>query len=1026
MLSIGVVGSEETIAGADGCYTNTGWDWGPSCFDFTPTVSGYHMLYLRAWRTYTPGQTSLWMRDVTGGGSWTSISTIMSFGGGVGSTNVSSGRLFVHTQHRPGNNENHRIWSAMINEWQLVRQEYANGRVGQTAMIDVPNVVTANLDGYRQHIVGTPYSTQTGPIRLLQNTWFQSGADNDGDGLGAPLEEALRTCDSVTSPDPSSGFQCADLPGCNSPTSTLCLSSLRDTDHDGLRDDLETWGYDDPLLHIARWGADPARMDVFIELDAHDQTDTAGCQGFEGLAALSDLGGDITGATDFFERLQRIYSDLPSSLEFNPDGSQGIRLHLDVGVDNPDPTDHRWGNWGGGNSCVETDCDYVKAYFNNCASPTYSDERKWVFFYGVDANPDQGGGAASGRRIAFSARDASHYAHEIGHLGHLNHGGPQGSAGALSHFGNFRPQYPSRINYAYQNVGGSTAVGAEWHSVTFSAGDLNLPLSNVGAQESCPFPGQDLADLGLDDNSGYAPREMVEWNASTACWDVDWNRDGVISGTTYLKRMSERRWNDRWSSLDGNAITPQPAAWSLASVGDVMLFGYIERTPTGDEVVLRADSDADCELYPLDIRGTALPLNDPDFVTGGAYPGCVRPGRSAVQPGLSATAAALTSGRAYLGGALSEAGILVRNDSGTSRWEVLDVAPSTGPTEMTLTATSMGTIGTGIAVCEGCAEPALVRTPGTDTTVLAYRDASGLLWERTLAPGASIWSAPQAMMSGAAQITSNTAVSLAARGANIWMASTDAAGVVLIHERVGASWVQRANLGTSSNTRLRPSIAIADDFEQPTSKRMWVYFLQPTADYEEVVVLRWSNLDDFTIYGPIKQVVHKQRGATAPTAFWDGRPLLGSSPELRLVRGVVSSAWACTSSADCPAPAATCDTAINRCRDAGGARVALTRYTPFARGPAAGVYTDYNDWLALRVGFCRSLDDKSSWAPDFTDGYVPTSFRTSQDCGPFPTYSEPLAGGGMAVVAASPPNDEVLRPWLYEDQGEVICEEESP
>jgi hypothetical protein len=970
------------------------------------------------------------MRDVTAGGAWTSIAATMTFGGALGWTNVPSGRLFVHTQHRPGNNAYHAIWAAMSNEWQIVHQANANGRVGQTAMIDVPNVINVNLNGNRQMIVGTRYSTHVGPIRLLQNTWFQAGADQDGDGLGAPLEEALKTCDRTTSPDPSSGFSCADLPGCDVPSSDLCQSSLRDSDHDGLRDDLETWGYDDPLLHIARWGADPSRMDVFIELDSYDQQASTplACEGFESLSAIDGLGGDLTGNTPFFTRMKRVFDDLPESLEFNPHGSVGIQLHYDVGIPNPDPTDTRWGAWGGGNSCfIKTNnCDYIDAYFNGCAGAgtTFSDIRKWVFFYGVDAATG-GGGQASGGRIAFVAKHLSHHAHETGHLGHLNHQGPRGSAAAHGHFGNYRPTYPSRINYGFQDVGEPTGIdSSDWWQVTFSSGQLVAPMSNLAAPEVCPFPSEDISRLGITATSpNFVPGEWTQWNAGTTCWDVDWNRDGTVAGTTYLKRLSERHRIDRYSGLSGLSGTAvaqrvEPAAWSMAAVGDVLLFSRIERYGT-DEVVFRADSDADCELHPLDIRGASLPLYDADYTTGGAYPGCIRPGRDDVRPGLRAMAADIVSGRAYVGGVLEEAAILVRNDFGTLRWEVLDVAPAANGTEMSFSYDSKGVIGTGISICEGCAEPALVRMPSTDATLLVYRDASGWLWERTLSPGAASWTSATAAISGGVQLTSNTAVALTARDGKAWMASTDGAGIIQLRERVGTNWVFRASLGSSAATLLRPSIVIADDVDLPSSRRMWVFMLRDHPTRNEVTSFRRSNLDDFTSFGSLTDVVGNRRENTAPTAFWDDRPLLAGAADLRLIRGQVRDD--CASNADCASPATTCDTTLSRCRDGGGARVAATHYTPFTRGPSPGVYTDYNDWLTLRTGFCRSLEAKSSYAPDFTDGYVPMSYRTSQQCAPYPTFAEPTASG-MSIVVESPANDETAHPWLYAVQPEVICD----
>jgi hypothetical protein len=192
---------------------------------------------------------------------------------------------------------------------------------------------------------------------------------------------------------------------------------------------------------------------------------------------------------------------------------------------------------------------------------------------------------------------------------------------------------------------------------------------------------------------------------------------------------------------------------------------------------------------------------------------------------------------------------------------------------------------------------------------------------------------------------------------------------------------------------------------------MWVYVL---ADSNGEARFRRSAINDFTSFEPVASVLGGQPGNAVPTAIWDERAV-ADPPDLRLVRGVYG---ACP----CTAPA-VCDTAINRCRDTGGARIALIEYAPFARGPWPGVFTDYDDWIALRAGFCRTIDGAQDvWAPNFTDGYVPMSYRTSQGCGPFPTYSEPTASG-MSIVIDSPPNDETLRPWLYAPRPESICDD---
>ncbi len=315
-----------------------------------------------------------------------------------------------------------------------------------------------------QLIVGVWPSTPTGDVDVLWDEEYLTN-DTDGDGLGNCLETVLTT--NINEPD---------------------------TDGDAINDGLEVlgdpgWNTDDLPLELSAWGADPKLPDKFVEMDwtAFNQVETEHAQSF----------------VDFFKEKE------PGS-----PGENNIRLHVDIGVDNPNPAGHstltEWGNWRGANEVTAVACD-----------PTYKAANRSMFHLGI-AQPSGTGGTAS---VAFwcliSARQGRVLAHELGHNMNLGHSGSR-----LSGEANFKAIYESPMNYGYDD---EAAV------VRFGTNKFGGVVVNPTAINETTWQGSNNASLDLLKGTPFNPYKYhVEGKA------LDWNQDNLIqdAATTVMGRIN--------------------------------------------------------------------------------------------------------------------------------------------------------------------------------------------------------------------------------------------------------------------------------------------------------------------------------------------------------------------------------------------------------------------------------------------------------------------------------------------------------
>ncbi|MCB9730868.1 MAG: hypothetical protein H6746_20520 [Deltaproteobacteria bacterium] len=203
------------------------------------------------------------------------------------------------------------------------------------------------LSGNESHfLVGTPqvldasgyHELRAGAAVVMAN---DVASDADGDGIGDALEAQLGTCGTLT--------------GCG-----YNAESGLDTDRDGLFDGEEVFGVAGMLpggvddLPFARWGASPLKKDVFLEVDwltSFGGPVSPGDSPFEWMRQhpTSPI-GPWTGTVEaWVDKAREPYLAAPADHVKNPDGTDGIEVHFDLGVDPLVATDEaKFGAWSSG------------------------------------------------------------------------------------------------------------------------------------------------------------------------------------------------------------------------------------------------------------------------------------------------------------------------------------------------------------------------------------------------------------------------------------------------------------------------------------------------------------------------------------------------------------------------------------------------------------------------------------------------------------------------------------------------------
>lgn len=276
-----------------------------------------------------------------------------------------------------------------------------------------------------------------------------------------------------------------------------------DSDNDGLLDSWETSGYTAPsgaVINLAAMGCNPRRKDILVEVDW------------------------ISAATPNATIWAPIESTFASAPVLNPDGSQGVFIHIDRGQGGAFTgggtvlTDHTTMDFGAG-----TAVGYVNFYTYKAGN--FDADRLNIFHYCVFGRAMPGGSSGRGEIwgndfiVTFAnfgvwgtdLAEVGTFIHELGHNLALRHGGIDNAAADANQ--THKPNQESTMNYRYQFGGISN--------------DCDFASENVHTYSMGMY--RTIVEANVNENAGICDNAALDFNANGAFTNgsaVDTDQDG--------------------------------------------------------------------------------------------------------------------------------------------------------------------------------------------------------------------------------------------------------------------------------------------------------------------------------------------------------------------------------------------------------------------------------------------------------------------------------------------------------------------
>ncbi|MEI7988686.1 MAG: hypothetical protein WCI88_06580 [Chloroflexota bacterium] len=329
--------------------------------------------------------------------------------------------------------------------------------------------------------------------------------------------------------------------------------STADNDGDALPDAWETCGYDSNDdghidVNLPALGADPRHKDIFVYMNF----------------MVSPSVGDLGPTSQILNRITSVFSNAPVT---NPDGIDGIDIHLELG--NQVPYQETLGyynpDWNIMQNSIWTDFDAIKAMYFPAARSATHHYMIWANSYGGTTSSGLARGIPTNDFIVSLGYWGSGgtewerqgtFIHELGHTIGLTHGG-----GGINDHVNYKPNYLSVMSYTFQVNGlyrggcwGDAGCPDNFDYQRFTLPALNESNLNetLGLNGGVAITGYKTCFFAPDYSQHCDPVDTsLDWNNNhiiDVSVSVDINDDGDI--TTLLATQNN------WENLifDGGGI----------------------------------------------------------------------------------------------------------------------------------------------------------------------------------------------------------------------------------------------------------------------------------------------------------------------------------------------------------------------------------------------------------------------------------------------------------------------------------------